>query len=393
MNIDKLGRQAIDIINSRYGLPKSGFIAGGSIGNLLWEIVSGNKAIINDIDVFLHEEIKNQKSENIFVYDKLDTKYYESYRQVSSCVYTTDSYSIIESINDGIFNYVKYESKNTSNKLIIESFDINCTRIGYSIDEDKLYWEKDFEEFLNTGKLKISNLNTPAHTAIRMVQKKNDLNAILDDFELSICQYAIVNFQQFFDIHKIRFKQRYADMYNKHESYLGRFFKLKNDEELQDTLSKNGIFDKIYYLFSDKVNIPIDKNDILVKTSSDFLFYMRHIYNNNELKVIWGKLYYLYFGIDYIDTDINIEEIDFLSEITKSHPKILENLKGLKLSQQINVVKNILEKISDYYDKETAIAVLENVNVSNISSIDNDDCLLLGLSVRKKINSMSFPIS
>jgi hypothetical protein len=35
------------------------------------------------------------------------------------------------------FNYVKYSSNVTDPGIIIKSFDINCTPIGYSIDEDK----------------------------------------------------------------------------------------------------------------------------------------------------------------------------------------------------------------------------------------------------------------
>jgi hypothetical protein len=56
-------------------------------------------------------------------------------------------------------------------------------RYRYSIDEDKFYWTKDFEDFLSNGNL-VTNLRTPCHTAIRIVKKQDELNAILDDFEL-----------------------------------------------------------------------------------------------------------------------------------------------------------------------------------------------------------------
>ena len=48
-----------------------------------------------------------------------------------------------------------------------------------------------------------------------------------------------------------------------------------------------GFSDKIYYLFSDKVNIPIDKNDIPCQNIIRFFILYENIYNNNELKVIW----------------------------------------------------------------------------------------------------------
>ena len=55
MNIEKLGRNALEFLKTKSKLPKSGIIAGGALGNLIWEQVSGNIAIINDIDVFVFE--------------------------------------------------------------------------------------------------------------------------------------------------------------------------------------------------------------------------------------------------------------------------------------------------------------------------------------------------
>ena len=57
MEIELLARKALDIIKTNWGLPDKGFIAGGSIANIMWELVSGNKAAVNDIDVFLFEGI------------------------------------------------------------------------------------------------------------------------------------------------------------------------------------------------------------------------------------------------------------------------------------------------------------------------------------------------
>ena len=58
MNIEKLCRNALDFLKSNYpNFPKSGFIAGGSLANLIWEQVSGNIAKINDIDVFIFDKV------------------------------------------------------------------------------------------------------------------------------------------------------------------------------------------------------------------------------------------------------------------------------------------------------------------------------------------------
>jgi hypothetical protein len=52
MQIEKLATNALEYLRSKYTLPKSGLIAGGCLGNLIWEQVSGNIAVVNDIDVF-----------------------------------------------------------------------------------------------------------------------------------------------------------------------------------------------------------------------------------------------------------------------------------------------------------------------------------------------------
>ena len=51
-NIESLARKAINELKL-YNLPKRGFLAGGSLANLVWEFASGNKAVINDIDILI----------------------------------------------------------------------------------------------------------------------------------------------------------------------------------------------------------------------------------------------------------------------------------------------------------------------------------------------------
>jgi len=79
MNIEFLGRKAIERIKSEWGLPLHGFLAGGSIANLVWEMVSGNKAVVNDIDIFVFDGIEefNKEKKSLFNYQEQETKYYE----------------------------------------------------------------------------------------------------------------------------------------------------------------------------------------------------------------------------------------------------------------------------------------------------------------------------
>ena len=57
MQIEKLANNALEYLKSKYTLPKRGVIAGGCLGNLIWEQVSGNIAVLNDIDIFIFHQL------------------------------------------------------------------------------------------------------------------------------------------------------------------------------------------------------------------------------------------------------------------------------------------------------------------------------------------------
>jgi hypothetical protein len=405
MNIESLGRQAIERIKSEWGLPKRGFLAGGSIANIVWELVSGNKAVVSDIDIFifdsLEEKINTSNRDTLFNYQEKETKYYEDYTGMCFNTYTKDFYSIIEAERDGMFNNIRYKSNTEDPSLIIKSFDINSTRIGYSIEKDELYWTSEFEEFLKTGDLKVTNLMTPSHTAIRIVKKSKDLNVKLDEFEFKLIQYTLsCNFQ---DRIKLRFRERYLDLYKEYSDILKDYFTIKRDIEAEDYVkihyqkevqlfylnpvvndesTEISEFDRLMY--SHRLELfKEDENINLIFKSSDFLFYMRNIYGKEELSKLWKKLYFYFNDVNYIDKEVSMEDIELLCRFSENAPNAIENLKGYKLSEQISIIKKFLDNYKE--DPIIAISILENVKVNKDIELDEQTSLLLELSVRKQI--------
>lgn len=408
MNIESLGRQAIDRIKSEWGLPLHGFVAGGAIANIVWELVSGNKAVVNDIDIFvfdgIEKELDNDKK-SLFNYQEKETKYYEDYNGMNFNNYTKDFYSIVESERDDMFNTIRYKSNTSDPSLIIKSFDINATRIGYDIDNDKLYWTSEFEDFLKTGELKISNIMTPSHTAVRIAKKSKELNAKLYDFEFKLLQYALS--YRFIDRIKLRFRERYLDMCRDNKDLLSPYFQMSRDLETEEyVFTKVGEKVELYYLVARDIkkevtevpltdnfekivysNLPQifeDDNINKIFKSTDFLFYMRNIYGKDQnLKDMWSKLYYFFNDVHYIDREVSQEDLDLLQRFGKYAPGSIENLKGLKMSEQIEVIKKFLDKFKE--DPIIAISILESVKVDKDIILDEQTMLLLELSVRKKI--------
>jgi len=403
MNIEILGRQAIDRIKSEWGLPKRGFIAGGSLANIIWELVSGNKAIVNDIDVFVFGKLvekEDSEKESLFDYREKELNYYEDYTGVCFTAVTKDFYTISESTRDGIFNTITYDSNTKDPSLVLSSFDINCTRIGYSIEEDKLYWTSDFEEFIKTGDMRICNIMTPSHTAIRLAKKSKELNVKLDTFEFELVQHTLN--RKFMDTLKTRFKERYFEMYKSNEELLKPFFNIERDSNLEAFVKTTyNVEDSLYYLepinnivresdpFDDLFtitsikNIFDDDNLMWIFRSNDFLFYMRNIFGNKELSDIWKDIYYFWKDDEYIDREVTKEDIDLLSKFAKYAPSSINNLKGMKLSEQINIINKFLDKFKD--DPIIAISILENIKLDKDIVLDDQMALLLELSVRKEI--------
>jgi hypothetical protein len=141
-------------------------------------------------------------------------------------------------------------------------------------------------------------------------------------------------------------------------------------------------FEKIVY--SNLPQIFEDNNLNKIFKSSDFLFYMRNIYGKDQnLKDMWSKLYYYFNDVHYIDREVSQEDLDLLQRFSKYAPGSIENLKGLNISDQIEVIKKFLDKFKE--DPIIAISILESVKVDKNIILDEQTMLLLELSVRKKI--------
>src|ERR1035437_8606000 len=89
-------------------------------------------------------------------------------------------YKINEHSRDSLLNFVNYSASTTDYNIIIESFDINCTQVGYDLSNGKLIFTKAFDEFIQTGDLKVTCAASPAHTLIRILKKRDELSAKLD---------------------------------------------------------------------------------------------------------------------------------------------------------------------------------------------------------------------
>jgi hypothetical protein len=408
INIELLANKSLEQIKQNYdNFPKEGFLAGGSLANLIWEYVSGNKAVINDIDIFkfdgtIEKDIvyngstSTRDGDKLF-YNQSEKKFFQDYTGFCQTIHSKEFYLISGAHNDGIYNYISYKGTTDNIDLILQSFDLNCTQIGYDIKNDKFYWTESFEEFLQTGELKFTNLNSPHHSAIRILKKRDELSAKLDPEEFKLCVYTIV--RNLNGITRRYFTEKYAKIFLKYKSELENWFVLRRDDMIPELIKKKKNVDlKIFTL---EPNSYIDRESIFPDLSNisgiwrveDFLIFKRHIEKSQQATIVWQKVNYLFskLGPKYLDEVPNLEDLELLYRVTYNTANIINNIENLTISQQIELIRKLLNKFDS--DISVALAILEkNKFDSTEIDLDDDSSLLLELSVRKEIVNNKYKI-
>lgn len=398
MSLVQFAKSSITYLKDNFGtFPDKGFIAGGSLANLIWEQKSGNVAKINDIDIFIYKgeyKRENEKSTSLWDNDKEEKLNYLSsqknliidYSGITTTRTAKDYYKIVSSKRNGIFNLIEYQASSERPDLVLESFDLNCVKIGYSIEEDKFYWDSEFEEFIETGNLKLSNILTPAHSAMRLIKKKVELNCKLSLFELELCKLALL--KNYGDINKFYFTDKYGKIFDEYQNILNKHFEKKRTEEISNLFSNSEKLPNldIYQLVpkgirSEKL-LKYQKEIDSIYWVDTLMFFIREIMDDDYKTFIWENLPHLFDSKDYIDGKITKDKILFLKRLIKFAPNSIENLKGLKLTEQINLVDYLFNKFS--HDPIVAMSILEMKKLTK-KEFDEGDLLLLELSVRKHI--------
>ena len=121
------------------------------------------------------EKINNEGKSSIF--------YVSSYAvdagNIKQTSYTINSVAYDE--DKPRFNYIgiSYDHINSNEvdlgHIVISSFDINCCQIAINLENGKVSWTKEFQDFMYSMELKTTYLGTPMHTAIRLLKKKDEM--------------------------------------------------------------------------------------------------------------------------------------------------------------------------------------------------------------------------
>lgn len=211
-------------------LPLTGYIAGGAVGNLIWECVSGVTAVINDVDVFCVAGVKpidlNDYFFQQFTIAEINRNVYEKnhYNQVIYRESGGDYVRVTNSERLDMINTVKYETNNSDLNVLLKSFDINAVMCGIDMATKELVMRDEFVQFLATKKLKIINFNTPGHSAVRILCKRDDLQVSYDlSSQIESIRLVLSNHMPYT---RVCFGQKYYQLYERHAKTLNGYFHL-----------------------------------------------------------------------------------------------------------------------------------------------------------------------
>lgn len=225
----------LSIARKNKRLPNTGFLAGGAICNTILSLLDDKKYPINDIDIF-YEMPDNGQGSN--ANRNQDTNIHIApYGELMSLDSRASSYRVIETDRDGIFNNVYVSKTNLTDteeryQYVLKGFDINCCMVGIDLENKKLIYTKEFEEFLQHRQLLVSNPYTPAHTSLRLLKKKEELNVYLDvEKEIRYLSQVYLLFNDPYQngLNKVFgtfFSEKYKDLYDKYKDQISEYFDL-----------------------------------------------------------------------------------------------------------------------------------------------------------------------
>lgn len=409
MELLALAQKAVEYIRERWPLPGHGLLAGGSLANTIWALKNGTEPLINDVDVFVYEGhldmLDTENRETLFRYTEKEVEFYDDYNGYREHPYDKRFYAIKDSKRDGMVNTITYDASDDTAMLILESFDLSCTGVGYDLSTQEFYWTEDFVDFVETGRIRVSNIGTPSHTAIRLAKKSKDLGVEMDHFELRLLMHAIE--YGFADTVKKYFKEKRKEDYDEVKDLLAEHLLIYRVPAVEDIIKvRHGQDERIYGLRRRDVdNEPLDIDELInevdtfehfvtrdgsvfkdenvfrLHTGKDFLNYMRNVHGDERKMLLFSGLSPLFGTKDYFDAVCEDEDVRFLSVLSSVAPMVTKSLKGMTLSQQISAVRRTF---AAFDDKVVALAILESGKVVE-PWMDESDMLLMELSVRKEI--------
>ena len=220
---------------SKYGeIPNKGFLSGGAVANTLMGYVWGGEYPINDLDIFI-DDTDNIVFRNVTTPLRSNKLIIEGdgYMVTKLSYDHGSNYQIVSVEREGFLNTIFISStarQNAGYSFILNGFDFNCCQVGIDLDNNTICYTDSFENFLNNKQLEVTAIYTPAHTAIRLFKKLDELKCycnVEESMNLLSQPLLMENLINLSPRHfGLYFSTKYKEMYFTYYSKIKEYFKL-----------------------------------------------------------------------------------------------------------------------------------------------------------------------
>ena len=181
------------------------------------------------------------------------------------------NYQIVSVEREGYLNriFITSSRRNVGYSYVLNGFDFNCCQVGIDLENNSLCYTESFENFLNNKQLEVTAIYTPAHTAIRLFKKLDELKCycnVEESMNLLSQPLLLENIVSLSPRHfGLYFSTKYKEMYFTYYSKIREYFKLtkffdhkKNVWNLRNGVKQVDNVDHISNWLNPNANIPTE---------------------------------------------------------------------------------------------------------------------------------------
>lgn len=272
INKEKFSKEILDRLSKLQELPKIGFLCGGAVANTILSIIDGKEYPINDLDIFNFNYEMGYSNAPLRTPADFEVAVDRYENRILIPNVNKYTYRIIKTTYDNLINYVYVNISEFSDltlkekyNIILDSFDINCCKAGIDLANNELYLNDDFLKFILNRQLLCVNPVTPAHTVIRIIKKRDELNAYLNKDEVFkfLSQFYFYDKNVVFKDRNISifFGKKYKDLFHKYEEEIKEYFDLQTYAKIRKHYSNSNRIEfeknsKFTSNYDEKISVP-----------------------------------------------------------------------------------------------------------------------------------------
>jgi hypothetical protein len=306
--------------------------------------------------VFLNKEFNQLNLENVVSSDRPPSQFT---KQEQSKFYVTTKNQptlVFLRTTSPELKYKLFCVSMETNESILSTFNLNALQVGIDVLEEKLYFTKEFEDFVNTKQLYVTSIFNPNSTIIDLIVMANTIPCYCDINEelLLLAQPYYYNKVTHLTVDVVTYEE-----YQRANSYFPNLFKYFSYDKKEQTISP-------------KEDTLPQETRLLDIASEDFQMFLNYwkLYKRNSVsksnREKFDKIftftftkYYILANLEYYDfkKEPVVVEMKHLDDMLIKHPSLNKLISEIGIHEQLIFCETIRDYMRQY--NEWVIGFLE----------------------------------